>query len=425
MERIRAFANPPAPTSEDEGKGYGKRSFRTGKAPSFFDTDVKDALKCRRMYEQGGLVGEAIDAYPLFMFTNGYVLNGDDEKLSEVMQEFLDMVDIESLAHQLVVDALVMPNGKGYAEIVWNRGGNGITGIVYRPAETFKEILDDRGNVIQYVQTVARNNETISVALEPKDVFVLDLHMPLVKRAFKEIEIDMAIADSTATSIQRHGYPRYHVKLGQPGEDVGLDALKAHGRQFEDLKPNMEWTTTQDVDIKNIDTEGVTHADTYTNWTTQRVSAALGVPEELLGLGRGSTEATANVRLDAFYDKIGSFQSRFARAIGNQVFDIITGRPGAVWMQFNDVSPDDEGKKADYVVKITSGISAADPWQVTTPTWVREYLGIEIAANDPDNPLNQVNEPAPTAPPQLIAPSNNPPSSGQLQPEEIPPGGNP
>jgi hypothetical protein len=239
-------------------------------------------------------------------------------------------------------------------------------------------------------------------------VFVLDLHTPLVKRAFKEIEIDMAIADSTATSIQRHGYPRYHVKLGQPGEEVGLDALRAHGRQFEDLKPNMEWTTTQDVDIKNIDTEGVTHADTYTNWTTQRVSAALGVPEELLGLGRGSTEATANVRLAAFYDKIGSFQSRFARAIGNQVFDIITGRPGAVWMQFNDVSPEDELHKAEYVAKIAS-INPTDPWLVMTPTWVQEYLGIEIAADDPDNPLNKEPEPSP----QPIPP--------QLQPEEIPP----
>ena len=413
--RSRLFGPKPVP---DEGKGYSQASFKSGKALAYFSSDVTDAAKCRRMYEQGGLVGEAIDAYPLFVFTNGYVLQGDDETLTDSVQEFLDAVDIETLGHQLIVDALIMPNGRAYAEIVWNRLGAGITKMVYRPAETFKEILDDRGNVIQYVQTVTRNNTTITVELEPKNIFVLDLHAPLVKRAFKEIEIDLAIADSTATSIQRHGYPRYHVKLGQPGENVGRQALMDHGKEFENLKPNMEWTTTQDVTIDNIDTQGVAQTDAYTNWSTQRVSCALGVPEEMLGLGRGSTEATAKVRLDTFYDKIGSFQSRFARAMGNQIFDVLTGRPGAVWMAFNDVSPDDNVKKAEYIAKIAS-IYPADPWLVMTPTWVQEYLDIEIAEDDPDNPLNKVDEPVPPPiPPTIIAPPKD-----QLQPEEMPLGG--
>jgi hypothetical protein len=147
LDRIRAFAKTPAPApkqevDEDEGKGYGKRAFRTGKALAYFSSDVTDAVKCRRMYEQGGLVGEAIDAYPLFMWTNGYVLQGDDDSQNETVQEFLDNIDIETLGHQLVVDALVMPNGRAYAEIVWNKIGSDIADLVYRPAETFKEILD-------------------------------------------------------------------------------------------------------------------------------------------------------------------------------------------------------------------------------------------------------------------------------------------
>ena len=133
----------------------------------------------------------------------------------------------------------------------------------------------------------------------------------------------------------------------------------------------------------------------------------------MLGLGRGSTEATAKVRLDAFCDKIGSFQSRFARAMGNQIFDVMTGNPGAVWMQFNDVSPEDENQKADYLAKIAS-IYPTDPWLVMTPTYVQEYLGIEIAADDPDNPLNKEPEPEPA--PIIVAPVKP-----ELQPEEIPP----
>lgn len=357
------------------GEGYSLPSFKSGTQPVFFNSEQGDKATFRRMYEQGGVVGEAIDSYPLFTFTNGYVLEGEEGSVRDMVQSFLDAVNIEVLGHRLIVDALVI--GKGYSEIIYNKAGNKIMGLQYRPAETFTEVYDSRGNVVGYRQTVIIDNVRKTVNLPPEKVLVIDLFMPLVKRAFKDINIDATIADATATSIQRHGYPRYHVKLGQPGEAIGRQALVDHGKQFEDLRPNMEWTTTQDVAIDNIDKEGVGQAQAYTNWAIQRLSAALGVPEEMLGLGRGSTEATANVRLESFKDKIGSIQRRFAQYLNNKVIDILTGVPGSVWFKFNDVSPADELKKAEYVAKIITA-TPVDPWAVITPEWAREFLGIEI-----------------------------------------------
>ena len=372
--RSRLFG-PPKPVP-DAGEGYSRASFKSGTSPVFFNSDLNDKVTFRRMYEQGGLVGEAIDTYPLFTFTNGYVLEGDEDAPRDLAQEFLDKIDIEMLGHQLIIDALVI--GKGYAEIVWNKAKNAIVDVKYRPAETFREILDERGAVQLYRQTVVRDNVAITVDLPPQNVLVIDLQMHLIRRAFKDIQIDAAIADATATSIQRHGYPRYHVKLGQPGETIDRKTLIDHGKEFENLKPNMEWTTTQDVSIDNIDKEGVTgQAMTYTNWSVQRLSAALGVPEEMLGLGRGSTEATANVRLEAYMDKIGSIQRRFAQPLNKQVLDVLIGRPGAVWFKFNDVSPADELRKAEFVAKIV-GATPVDPWSIITPEWAREDLEIEI-----------------------------------------------
>jgi hypothetical protein len=418
LDRIRAFANPPAPTTtEDDGEGYGRASFKSGNAPVFFNSDLTDKVTCRRMYEQGGMVGEAIDAYPLFAWTNGYALEGDAGASTDMVQEFLDGVELETLGHQLIVDALVIPadggSGKGYAEIVWNRAGNQIVGLQYRPAETFTEILDPRGKVITYRQTIMRDNSKITVDLPPENMLVIDLHMPLIKRAFKDIQVDAAIADATATSIQRHGYPRYHVKLGQPGEAVSLQALRDHGRQFEDLKPNMEWTTTQDVAIDNIDKEGISQALNYTNWSVQRLSAALGVPEEMLGLGRGSTEATANVRLESFYDKIGSIQFRFAQALNKQVIDQLTGKEGSVWLKFNDVSPEDEMRKAEFLAKIIQA-TPVDPWSIITPEYAREYLGIEI-----DESELLANAPPPPLPPTIVMPGAQPgtPPKGVVPPQ--------
>jgi hypothetical protein len=392
---------------EDDGKGYPKKSFVTGKQLVFFDSDNDDKFKFRRMYEQGGLVGEAIDAYGLFAFTNGYRLEGDDEPLKEAVQEFLDKVDIETLGRQMITDALVVD--KGFAEKVGNRIGTATVGLMYRPGETFKEVLDERGNVIKYIQTVMRDRAAISVELEPGAMFVLDLHTNLIRRAYKDILIDAAIADATATSIQRHGYPRYHVKLGLPGEAVSEDALRDHGRQFENIKANMEWTTTQDVTIDNIDKEGVSQAKLYSDWAIMRAAAALGVPEEMLGLGRGSTEATASVRMDAFRDKIGAIQKSFARSFTTQVIDALTGKPGAVWFEFNDVSPVDDQAKADFIAKIVSA-TPVDNWAIITPTWAREYLGIELSDDDPDNPEGETaKERPPPAPNPFTAPPTEEP----------------
>jgi len=384
---------------------YPSKAFGTNK--SFFTTEEKDLAKFRRVYEQGGLVGEAIDTYPLFTLTNGYRLESDNETSEEMVQDFYDKIDIETCISQLIVDSLVI--GKGYAEIVYNRAGNAIVGLLPRPAETFTENLDEKGNVLSYTQTVTRNSTVIKVDLKPEQIFVLDLHMPLIRRAMKDILIDAAVADGTATAIQRHGYPRYHVKIGQPGEDVPLQTLMDNGRQFEQIKPNHEWVTTKDVEVLNIDQSGVTNTAAYSDWSIQRVCTALGVPEEMLGLGRGSTEATSKVRIKCFNDKIGTIQKMVARQLDVQLVDKLTGNPGSVWTEFNDVSPADENLKADYAVKLLTA-NPMDPYAIVTPEWVRDYLGIEISPEqlmDMNDELNLKEEPVPEV---IVDEKNVPPA---------------
>jgi hypothetical protein len=114
----------------------------------------------------------------------------------------------------------------------------------------------------------------------------------------------------------------------------------------------------------------------YNNVMVQRVCSAMGVPEEILGLGRGSTEATANVRLQAFYDKISALQKSVAKCYSQQLIDRYTGKPGLVKLVFNDVSPVDETMKADYVLKIVS-INPMDPEFIMSRDEMRNYLGFE------------------------------------------------
>jgi hypothetical protein len=124
-----------------------------------------------------------------------------------------------------------------------------------------------------------------------------------------------------------------------------------------------------------LDTTGVANVDTYSNISLQRTACALGVPEEMLGLGRGSTEATATVRMKAFLGKISTLQAIVGRTYSRGLIDRITGVPGAVWLEFNDVSPDDEAKIADWIAKMRQS-SPLDPDAIVPAAWARERLGV-------------------------------------------------
>jgi hypothetical protein len=187
---------------------------------------------------------------------------------------------------------------------------------------------------------------------------------------------DTAIADGTAKSIQRHGFPRYHITVGASGETTEQTLIDDIAKMFDDLKPQHEMATCADVKIENIDTQGVQNTKLYSEWSTQRVTAAFGVPEEMLGLGRGVL--TGQIRQQEFYDKIGTLQKRFARQWNVQILDKWAegtgGKAGDAKLVFNDVSPIDEALTADLIQKLTS--FSLDPNLVVSPQWCRKRLGI-------------------------------------------------
>ncbi|MFH0777386.1 MAG: hypothetical protein V2A71_02020 [Candidatus Eisenbacteria bacterium] len=367
-ERItRLFQAPPAAKPKTyPGKVLGSKVNYFGKR------DPKQA-EYRRIYEQGGPVSEAVDCYPLMMFTNGYRVEGKRAKDAE---QLLDDLDFETISWKLIVDSLVVK--VGYAEMQPGLDATKfpIAKLDHRYPETFEEVKDDYGTLLGYKQTIGADYVKRTVDVKPEAIFRLDLGLPLIERAYDDIMRDAVIATGTAKSIERHGFPRYHITMGEPGETVAQTDIDAVAKAFEGLKPQHEMATAANVKITNIDNQGVQNTKLYGDWATQRVTAALGVPEEFLGLGRGVL--TGEVRVEGFYDKIGALQKRFARQWNAQVFDkwalATGGKSGAAKLVFNDVSPIDESKTAELIQKLTA--YSLDPWQIVTPEWCRKRLGI-------------------------------------------------
>jgi hypothetical protein len=365
---LKRLAAPPA---EKPMTYPGKTG---GIAPSYFGKREGMLPKYRTIYEQGGPVSEGVDCYPLMMFSNGYRIEGPRKEGAE---ELMDDLDFETVGWKLVVDALVVKLGLAEIQAGLEPKKYPIAKLEHRYPETFDEVKDDYGTLLGYKQSASKFLRPIDVP--PEKMFRLDLGLPLIERAYDDIQRDVMVASGTAKSIERHGFPRHHITVGQSGAMTQQTDIDSIAKMFEDLKPQHEMATCADVPITNIDSQGVQNAKLYNEWATQRMAAALGVPEEMLGLGRGVL--TGEVRAEAFYAKIGTLQKRFARQWNTQIFDrwaIATGgKAGDAWLVFNDVSATDESKAADLIQKLMTG--PIDPWQIVTPEWCRARLDIDEA----------------------------------------------
>lgn len=374
LNPLRWFEKPePAPPKTFDSRVAGTKQ-------SYFEPRKTNFAKNRTVYEIGGLVSEAIDCHPLFMFSNGYRFDGP-ENVVKTVQEWHDNLDFEMVAWKLITDALVVE--KGIGEIAPSRDGKTPVAAVYhRPGEQFEPVYDDQSRLVGYKQTVIQSGARKVYDIKPDYIFRLDLGLPLISRCMDDILRDTEVADSTAKSIKRHGFPRYHIKVGVTGETIPDTVISTLAGEFEELKADHEWVTPRDVDIQNIDSTGVVNTKLYGDWAIQRLCAALGTPEEMLGLGRGSTEATANVRLQAWYDRIATLQRRFASQWNSQIVDRMTGKEGLVKLVFGDPSPADDLARAQVV----STLLQANPLQpIITPNEARGMLGLKPLPELEDN----------------------------------------
>ncbi|HBF80825.1 MAG TPA: hypothetical protein DD420_13130 [Streptomyces sp.] len=329
---------------------------------------------------QGGPVREAIDSYALFALSNGWYVDGQDEVLVHEVEARLDELDLSGSLWQGIVDALVF--GDAFQELVPGSGtrSDDIVMIQPRPAKMFDIETDEFGiktGYTQYRSTGWLREDAIPLALDQM-LHVSLFHvggskygLSLVGSAKDDVDRDARMISSLVDSIEAHGKPRYHARVGVEGEDVSQTVLERVAEQLDQLQTNCELVTCRDTEITVLDAAGVGNTKVYSDLTIQRMACALGVPEEILGLGRGSTEATATVRQKCFEMKMGTIHGRLEREYNAQLIDRLTGEPGAVTLHFNDVSEEDELTVAQYV----AAVLAADPMRpLASRKWAQKRL---------------------------------------------------
>lgn len=395
FERITKLFKPtpaPAPAQVPQGKPKGYAFRGTDPGASYFAQRKRNTEVLKRyqtVYNQGGIVAEAIDAYALYVFAPGYEIVSDDDNITEEVQNRLLEMEFSRVAQDGIISTCVL--GDAFQENVFTLGG-GYDYTRNLDAATFDIIFDMFGSVTGYRQVFTTDQgQTMTAEFTPEEITHLTLFsqtaspygQSLIGRAYDDIIRDTKIMEGTATAIERHGHPKHDITVGtgDPNEIIGSEMLEDIGRNWETLKSKQDFVHTSNVKIGELDKAGVLNANEYNNFSIQRICTALGVPEEILGLGRGSTEATAKVRLQTFYKKISALQMRVANCYNKNVIDKITGVPRQAKIEFNEIDPKDYAVLATWIASLRTGI---DPDAVCPADWCREQFGIPPDEMEPE-----------------------------------------
>jgi hypothetical protein len=378
-----------------QGRGYAASAGRTPYWSGFHrrNRDSAKLAEYGAIYLTGGPVRTAIDVRPRFAWSQGYSLEGADPAEVDAVQKRLDDMNIRRRMQTALVDAQVY--GNGIIEMVLNRG-EGLADLANRPSAQFDIEWDEYGIITRYIQHTNPGSADGDIVIPPERIIDITLStfggspygVSLIGSAYDDIMRDVDVVVGLSRAIKRHGTPKYHVAVGAPGEDIPQETITFYKTNFADIESDNEFVTCADVKINGIDVSGVGNVAEYNNASLQRMAAALNVPEEVLGLGRGSTEATANVRLDSFLYEIENIQEDLNHIINTRVIDMLTGKPGAVRFKLHSPRPADVAA-ADYVVKVLTA-NPVDPYGMFgTPeagkAWARAKLHITAPITDTDD----------------------------------------
>ena len=347
------------------------------KSPARNKQEIENYAK---IYECGGMISEAVDLYPLFMFSKGYSWEGEKGAM-QACSDFMEGFDYELAFNMGVTAPLVCANG--YQEILEGRGGD-ILGLLYQNPVSFDTVYDEHGLVTGYTQTVT-NKIAFNTVIKFEEPQIFHTQMipsirdrsgiSLIQRAKDEIMRDITIAQDSANAIHRHGTPKWWARVGKEGENVSDDVLNAICRKLEELNSKNDIATPYDVAIQALDTDGVVNIQAYQDSSLVRLTAAMGVPGELLGFRQGTTDNTAVSRIGAFLQKCSTYQNRFARQLNIQVFDQVTGVPGSAKIKFNSILPSQQAEMAGWIVNLIKA-NPLDPEAYCPTEWVKQTLNI-------------------------------------------------
>lgn len=405
MDRLKGIINGGEPEKQlatgytDKGKPK-TFAFARGALPQYFeerdDTTREQIERWQKYYRRGGIITTAVSAIPELMFQNieeddWKLRGGTDETKQFVEEEIFSKFDMLDASWQQVINSLVA--GSGIAECVRTQSDRFHSIAPRNPA--YFDIETNNNEIVMYKQQVSRFRKPNRI--QPERIWHLTLNpvadsvwgLSMIGWSEDEIIRDVKTAEGIAKGIERHGTPKWDIILDTSDGEPSDKDIENTSAKFKNINARTEFVHSDNITIEEKDRTGIQNIAEYSQTSLDRLSAATGIPEELLGLGRGSTEATANVRVQMFEKKIRSYQKRFNLSLWHQVLkpeldykEMDTSKP--IFIDFGTVLTDAIQEKAEAISKL---MPQADPFLLLTRDEIRDELRFdEYPRDEEENP---------------------------------------
>lgn len=348
---------------------------------------LNDLKKYYKYYRGDNTVFASLNATAFNTVMVGYNVYSDNKQAEDLISRTCDYLGLSRVLLEATLNVLIF--GDAYLEKRRIRRGDVVKLFPVNP-QTMIINYNQFGEVISYQQEI--DGRKVGSEVKPEDIIHIRFFpipgspygVSLIEPNIDIIDMKQGTNEALYNAIRRHGTRKLVVtvgdeKDGQLPPTAVMDDIKT---KLEDINEINEFIVPWMIKFSTIDEKGIQGIEEYYNYFLTQLVTGLMCPEEALGLGKGSTEATARVKAILYERMIKAYQLVLSETMREDLFNEIllrnnmvdqNGLPVRVTLYFNSVTEADEAEKAKWLGNIISAFTGTQlPF---TRNEIRKHLG--------------------------------------------------
>jgi len=334
--------------------------------------DYANYLDYFDLYGFIGPVGRALDIKNTMIWQNGFTTQSESEADKQKADEFMQLIDADVLLSDLSLTTLICGNA-----YTWINREPKLELRTLDPLSISCDIDEKTGLASQWYQS--RGVGVTELPIKIDDLLHLRFRkirnnvygQGNLKRVLAVGKSMLYMKQKVPEIVRKRSDHPLHIKIGDSDHRVPdevfnklVTSMKQRGAGedfFED-----GWVTIDEV-YKSLSEGRMAGIVELIKMFERDMISGLGVPEEALGYGQSTTQATAEYQKEQLNQEIVSYQRTIKRFIEQKIFPLGEISP-EVRIQFNPLTPEDMLKASQrYQGEVKTGIIG--------PAFARKKLG--------------------------------------------------
>lgn len=389
---------------------------------SSFSRSTKKLKDYLDIYNTENVVFASINVTSYNTVMVGYSIESDDNVVKSEIERLCRNLNLKSALLEACHHVFIF--GDAYLEKRRRKDGS-VAYLFPVDPQTMIMDVDQFGRIVSYHQEI---NGQKGEVLKPTDILHFRFFpipsspygLSIIEPNLKAVERKRASDEAIANATSRHGTTKLLIKVGtkEDGQIPPPEVMDEIRDKLEDLNEINEIIVPWMIDVGTIDEKGIQGIEEYYNYFLSQLVTGLMCPEEALGLGKGTTEATARTKAILWERMLKAYQHTLSEVLRRELFDEHlrlrgfiekeTNEPIYSSIKFDSVTEEDEALKAKWLGNIIGGFR--DGKLPFTRNEIRRILGLNPRA-DMEDVVDL--SPQGMTPPPSVTPSNNTNQQGE------------